>query len=97
MYLVPAEDMAVRCVQGLSSDTARRLTGAFSEPEPELRGLELLKIVRDVPPGEDNDRMAHTVYRIADGAMAALPPLPETKAAITELEELYACRFDTQL
>jgi hypothetical protein len=97
VYLAPAEDMAVRCVQGLSSETARRLADAFSEQQPELRGLELLKILRDVPPGEENDRMAHTIYRITNGAMDALPALPETKAAADELDELYGCRFDTPI
>ena len=97
VYLTPAEDSAVRCARGISSETASRFAAAFSEQEPELRALELLKILREVPPGPDNDRAAHTVYRLADGAMQALPQLPETKAATAELDELYACRFDTKM
>lgn len=97
VYLSPAEDAAVRCVQGLSSETARRFAGAFSEQEPELRALELLKILRDVPADPASDRLAHTVYRLASGAVDALPQLPETKAVADELEETYACRFGTKL
>jgi hypothetical protein len=97
VYLTKNEDRAVRCASGIDRDLARRLTTAFGEQEPELRGLELLKILRDIPPGREHDVRAHAAYRMADGAMMALPELPETKAAAEELDLLHACRFSTRM
>ena len=97
VYLAKNEDRAVRCASVVDRPLARRLTTAFAEQEPELRGLELLKILRDVPPGREHDAIAHAAYRIADGAMQALPELPETKAAAEELDLLHACRFQTRM
>lgn len=96
VYLTEPEDHAVRCAKGISKELGAHLTAAFTEQQPELRALELLKVVRDrVPPGKEHDREAATGYYLARAAMQTIPDLPEKKAAIDELELLHGCRFDT--
>ena len=97
IYLTPAENRAVACLeQRISKPLAQRFARAFTEQEPELRGLELLKTVRDLPPDPSADRDATAAYFIASSAMRALPDLLETKAASEELGQLHACRFSTR-
>lgn len=95
-YLTEPEDHAVRCMNGVSKEIGTHLTAAFVEQQPEIRALELLKVVRDhVPPDPAHDREASAGFYIARAAMQPIPDLPEKKAALEELELLHACRFDT--
>jgi hypothetical protein len=97
VFLTPNENRAVSCLdQRVSRELAVKFAMAFAEPEPELRGLELLKTVRDVPPGPSGDRDASAAYFIASSALKGLPDLPETKAAAAELNQIHACRFATR-
>jgi hypothetical protein len=94
VYLRKAEARAVLCMDTVSPQYGEHLAAALAETEPELRALELLKVLRDVVPRDAYaDREALAVYLLASGAMRALPELPETKAAIEELQLLNACRF----
>jgi len=94
VYLNEAEDKAVRCVAGVSSELGAQFTSAFAEIEPERRALELLKVLRDrMPRDTAHDRDATVAYLVADAGIEALPKLPETKAALEELQLLHACRF----
>jgi hypothetical protein len=95
-YLTEPEDHAVRCIKGISKEIGAHLTAAFTEQQPEIRALELLKVVRDhVPPDPAHDREAAAGFYIVRAAMQPIPDLPEKKAALEELELLHACRFDT--
>ena len=96
VYLTPAENRAVHCVESVSKPLAIRFANAFTEQEPELRGLELLKVLREVPPDPARDQEATVAYFVSGAAMRALPEVPETKAASDELKLLHACRFDTK-
>jgi hypothetical protein len=96
VYLTIHESRAVSCVEGISRPLAVRFARAFTEHEPEVRGLELLKILREVPADPASDREATIAYFIASSAMQALPDLPETKAAKEELALLHGCRFDVR-
>jgi len=97
VYLTEPEDRAVRCAKGISLKLGAHVTAALTEQQPELRALELLKVVRDhVPPDKEHDREAATGYYIARAGMQTIPDLPEKKAALEELELLHACRFDTR-
>ncbi|UQA60273.1 hypothetical protein [Polyangium aurulentum] len=94
VYLRKSEARAVLCMDTVSPQQGEHLAAALAETEPELRALELLKVLRDqVSRDPSADREALAVYLIASGAMRALPELPETKAAIEELQLLNACRF----
>jgi len=96
VYLTEPEDHAVRCINGISKEIGAHLTAAFTEQQPEVRALELLKVVRDhVPPDPAHDREAAAGFYLARAAMQPIPELPEKKAALEELELLHACRFDT--
>jgi hypothetical protein len=98
VYLTEPEDHAVRCAKGISLELGARVTAAFTEQQPELRALELLKVLRDhVPSDKAHDRHAATAYYIVRAAMQTIPDLPEKKAALDELELLHACRFDTKM
>jgi hypothetical protein len=95
VYLTPPEDEAVRCAYGLSAELARRLTSAFAEPDADRRAGQLVAMVRDgVPAGAEHDELANAAYRLAYGAMQALPRTDEVIAREHELLELQACRFD---
>lgn len=97
VYLTPSENRAVSCLeQRFSKPLAVKFALAFAEHEPEIRGLELLKTVRDLPPDPSADREATAAYFIASAALRGLPELPETTAARDELRQLHACRFDTR-
>ena len=97
VYLTEPEDRAVRCAKSMSLDLGARLTAAFTEQQPELRALELLKVVRDhVPRDAAHDREAAAGFYIARAAMQTIPDLPEKKAALEELDLVHACRFDTE-
>lgn len=95
VYLTPGQDEAVRCLKSVSKPLAAQLTAALVEEQPEVQGLEMLKLLRDqVPRDTDHDREAVTVYYLASAAVRGLPELPETKAALAELDLLHVCRFD---
>jgi hypothetical protein len=98
VYLTPSENRAVSCLeQRVSKDLAMKFALAFAEHEPELRGLELMKALRDLPPDPSADKDATAAYFIASSALRALPDLPETKVAAEEVGQLHACRFSTRL
>lgn len=93
VYLTEPEDIAVRCLEGIDRPLARRFTSAFTETEPERRGLEILKILRDMDKSPAEDERALLVFIIGSGALDGLPELPETRAAREEFRFLNACRF----
>lgn len=93
LYLTPDQSRAVHCLESISKPVADKFARAFTEEEPELRGLELLKILREVPADPASDREATATYFMGVAAVRALPELPETKAALEELNELHGCRF----
>jgi hypothetical protein len=94
VYLRKAEARAVLCMDNVSPPHGERLAAALAETEPELRALELLKVLRDgVSRDPSADREALAVYLLTSAAIRALPELPETKAAAEELHQLNACRF----
>lgn len=96
IYLTPNENRAVTCVEQVSKPLAERFARAFSEHEPEIRGLELLKTLRELPPDASADKEATAAYFIASSSIRALPEMPETKAAFDEVSQLHACRFSTR-
>ncbi|NUQ77957.1 MAG: hypothetical protein HUU21_30860 [Polyangiaceae bacterium] len=97
VYLTPAENRAVSCLeQRISKPLAIKFALAFSEHEPEVRGLELLKTLRDLPSDPTADREATAAYFLASAALRGLPDLPETTAAREELVQIHACRFATR-
>jgi len=97
VFLTQSENRAVSCLeQRVSKPLALKFAMAFAEQEPEIRGLELLKTVRDLPPDPSADRDATAAYFLASSALRGLPDLPETKAASEELGQLHACRFATK-
>lgn len=97
VYLTRPELLAVRCVKPISEPLSGRFAEAFSQTEPELRGLELLKILRDVPSDASHDPEASAAYFIGTGALAGLPDLPEVKAASDEMDAIHACRFVSKI
>ncbi|MCC6552008.1 MAG: hypothetical protein IT372_03165 [Polyangiaceae bacterium] len=98
VYLTPAEDRAVACAILIDKKLAGQLARALSQHDPAPRAQTFLSIFRDeIPPGPDFDRQATAFYRIASGALHVLPPDDEEAlAASNELDQLYACRFDTR-
>jgi hypothetical protein len=97
VYLTPNETRAVSCLeQRISRELAVKFALAFAEHEPEIRGIELLKALRDLPPDPSADKEATAAYFIASSALRGLPDLPETKAAAEEVSQLHACRFSTR-
>jgi hypothetical protein len=97
VFLTPSENRAVSCLeQRISKPLAVKFALAFTEQEPEIRGLELLKTVRDLPPDPSADREATAAYFLASSALRGLPDLPEVKAAAEEIGQIHACRFATK-
>jgi hypothetical protein len=98
VYLTPAQDRAVACASGTDKTLGRRLAGALSEEDPARRANALAGVVRDsAREGPEFDRQVLVAFILSSSALQVLPAdLPEVNAASTEIERIYACRFDTR-
>ena len=94
VYLRPAEDRAVRCMERLSTSTASVLAVAFAEVDPDKRARALAAVLRDhVSTQTSADSEALAAYLITTSAFRALPENKEIDALRGELDERNACRF----
>lgn len=96
VYLTEAEDDAVRCAYGVSPALARWLTSALAEPDPDRRAALLVALVGEHTPRDaKSDREAYAAFRLAYGALQALPRTDTVIASDYALLELNGCRFAT--
>lgn len=94
VYLRPAEDRVVRCMNRVASKLAPELAAALAEVDPDKRAKILVAMLRDhVPPGKPGDEAAVAAYLMASALFKEMPKTPEIEAIRAELDQANACRF----
>jgi hypothetical protein len=93
VYLRPAEDRAVRCLNRISSKTASAFAVALAEVDPDKRAQAFAAVARQFPADPSGDAEALATYLMSSAAFRALPKTPEIEAIHNELDQSNACRF----